>query len=150
VRWADARLAVALLFAALVASACGGGSGDTDAPTAAPSVIASPTAPGVSTLGDPGLTVRNVVQACREKDAELIQSYVVGDVPLSEVLTLFARGSDVQLLSQTVPDAPADTTTITVRLRIRRESGSEEVERDWELVRGDDGLWRLTALPDCF
>jgi hypothetical protein len=149
VRWADLRLGVALLLVPAVAFACGDGDG-ADVPTPQPTFAVSPTAPGVATLGDPGLTVRNAVQACREKDAALLQSYVAADVPFSAIAELFARGSDVQLLSQTVPESAGDATTVTVRLRIRREAGSEEVERDWDLVRGDDGLWRLTELPDCF
>ena len=132
-----------------LALACGGDD-EADIPTPAPTVLVSPTAPGVATLGDPGLTVRNVVQACREKDAALLQSYVAANVPFSAIAELFARGSDVQLLSQTVPESAENATTVPVRLRIRREDGSEEVERDWNLVRGDDGLWRLTELPDCF
>lgn len=148
-RWADPRLAVAIVTLSILATACGGGD-DAALPTPPPSVVATPTSPGVSTLGDPGLTVRNVVEACREKDAALIQSYVSGTPSIGDIEAIFARGSDVQLLSQTVPDAIEETTTITVRLRIRRDSGSDEVARDWDLVRGADGLWRLTEPPDCF
>ncbi|MEX2158707.1 MAG: hypothetical protein WEB04_04820 [Dehalococcoidia bacterium] len=141
-------LAVAVALATLVTFACGDGS---SAPaTVAPTFVANPTQPPIASLGDPGLTVRNAVQACREKDADLLKTFVAGDVSLTDIAALFARGSDVRLISQSIPEPAGDTASITVRLHIEREGASEEVARTWDLVRSDDGLWRLTELPDCF
>lgn len=145
----SARLLVlAIALVATVAFGCGG---DSPAqPTVAPTFVANPTQPRIASLGDPGLTVRNAVEACREKDADLLKTFVAGDVSLTDIAALFARGSDVRLISQSIPEPSGDTASITVRLHIEREGASEEVARTWELVRSDDGLWRLTQLPDCF
>lgn len=144
----SARLLVlAIALAATVALGCGDGS---SAPaTVAPTFVANPTEPPIASLGDPGLTVRNAVEACREKDADLLKTFVAGDVSLTDIAALFARGSDVRLISQRIPEPSGDIASITVRLHIEREGSSEEVARTWDLVRGADGLWRLTQLPDC-
>ena len=147
------RLAlIPLLYViAIFAVACGDGDGSPGGdPTALPTSIEGPTAHDVTTLGDPGLTVRNAVLACREKDADLLKSFVAADVSLSDIVALFARGSDVQLLVQSIPEPGGDTASVTVQLEIHRDGDIDEVERTWDLVRGDDGLWRLTELPDCF
>ena len=149
---ASLRLALiaSLCVIAIVAAACGDGDGSSSGPTALPTAIEGPAAPDVTTLGDPGLTVRNAVLACREKDADLLRSFVTADVSLSDIVALFARGSDVQLLVQSIPEPGGDTASVTVQLEIHRDGEVEDVERTWDLVRSDDGLWRLTELPDCF
>ena len=149
---ASLRLALiaSLCVIAIVAAACGDGDGSSSDPTALPTAIEGPAAPDVTTLGDPGLTVRNAVLACREKDADLLRSFVAADVSLSDIIALFARGSDVQLLVQSIPEPGGNTASVTVLLEIHRAGDIDEVERTWDLVRGDDGLWRLTELPDCF
>jgi len=146
------RLAlIPLLYViAIFAVACRGGDGSASDPTALPTSIEGPTAHDVTTLGDPGLTVRNAVLACREKDADLLKSFVAADVSLSDIVALFARGSDVVLRRQSIPEPTGDTASVTVQLEIHRVGDIDDVERTWDLVRSDDGLWRLTELPDCF
>ncbi|MDP3766530.1 MAG: hypothetical protein Q8S13_00815 [Dehalococcoidia bacterium] len=128
--------------------ACGGdGGGHT--PAIITGLLPTPgttLAPG----GDPGVTVLNVVLACREKDGERLRSFVEGPVTDQEIEALFALGTDLQLLSQTEPVVEDDRASVTVRLQVRRDAESEDVERVWELVRGDDGVWRFPTLPDCY
>jgi hypothetical protein len=141
-------LVLSIAFAATAAFGCGDGS--SAPPTVAPTFVANPTQPPIASLGAPGLTISNAILACNEKDADLLKTFVEGDVSLSDIAALFARASSVRLLSQTVPEPSGDSASVTVRLDIAREGSSEQVERTWDLVRGDDGLWRLTQLPDCF
>ena len=100
--------------------------------------------------GDPGVTVLNAVLACREKDVDRLRGFVSGPLTDAEVEALFALGSDVQLLSQTVPAVIDETASVTVRLQIQRDAGSDDVERTWDLAQDDDGVWRFLTLPDCF
>ncbi len=100
--------------------------------------------------GDPGVTVVNAVQACREKDADRLRSFVAGAVADADVQALFARGTDVRLESQTLPQLAGDRATVAVRLEVRRDGEVETVDRTWALTRSADGVWRLLALPDCF
>ena len=110
----------------------------------------APSTETISPAGDPGVTVGQVIQACREKDADRLRSFVAGAVTQQEVEALFARGTDVQLMSQTVPRAEGGRATVIVRLRVRRDGATETADRAWELEWDADGVWRLTALPDCF
>ena len=147
--WASPRLLVlTIALAALVTLACGGGS--SAQPTVAPTFVANATQPPIASLGDPGLTVANAVIACNEKDAGVLKTFVAGDVSLRDIAALFARGRAVRLRSQTIPEPGGNSASITVGLHIERDASSEDVERTWDLVRGADGLWRLTQLPDCF
>jgi len=147
-RRAGLALGVALLLAGV---SCGGGGSGAPPPTATPAAAPSPTA-GLPVTGDPGITVSNVVQACREKDADRLRSFVAGDVGLSDIAALFARGSEVVLKVQSLPDLAEgqDEVSIDVQLEIRRDGSTEDVARTWDLVLGDDGVWRLTELPDCY
>ena len=63
---------------------------------------------------------------------------------------MLAGGSDIQLLSQSVPDPGGDSVSIEVSLRVTNDSGANVVQRTWGLERGADRIWRLTALPDCY
>jgi len=90
------------------------------------------------------------VQACREKDTERLRALVPASVSDDEIAHMLAGGSDVQLLSQSVPDTSGDSVSIDVSVRVTSESGPTIVQRTWDLERGADGVWRLTALPDCF
>jgi len=98
---------------------------------------------------DLGATIENVVLACREKDAARLGAFLVTPVANSEIEALFARGRDVVLKGQT-PAITDGQATVTLELEIVRATGSERVRRTWTLVRAADGLWRLTALPDCY
>jgi hypothetical protein len=148
--WAAALLALA--GTVLVSSAaCTKRGAEEATPTPAATVVEQPTpettAPAV---GDPGVTVLNVVLACREKDGARLRSFVATPVSERELQALFGRGSDVRLLSQTVPQAEDGRATVTVRLSVRGDGEEEIVERNWELEQGSDGVWRLTVLPDCY
>jgi hypothetical protein len=140
---------IGLAFVSLVA--CAGGSADgRPTPTVALTEPPAPTPDDVLPAGDPGVTVANAVLACREKDGDRLGSFVAGAVTEEEIQALFGRGSDVRLFSQTVPHAEDGRATVTVRLSVRRDGETELVERTWELEQGADGVWRFTALPDCF
>jgi hypothetical protein len=99
---------------------------------------------------DPAITVANVIVACREKDGDRLRSLVATEVGDGDLAGLFALGSDVQLLAQTIGEQVDGRAPVTVRLRIRRNGEVDEVERTWQLERGAGGGWRLTALPDCY
>jgi hypothetical protein len=150
----SARPLVALIVVAVAfAAACGGdGASEPATPTPLPPTPVPPTAtvPAVVIAGDPGLSVTSLIQACRRKDAEDVRALVAGEVPDAELQALFARGEDVQLLRQSVPNEPGDRAQVTVLLRIQRSTGPEDVERTWELDRDDEGIWRFTELPDCY
>jgi hypothetical protein len=107
----------------------------------------SPTVTALS--GDAGVTIENVVLACREKDAAALRAFLAAPVPDEQIQALFALGRDVVLKGQT-PAITGDQAAVTVELQIQRATGTERVQRTWQLVRGADGLWRLTALPDCY
>ncbi len=147
-----ATAALAAIFAFAVLAGCDDGSQavlptltlDTAVPTAA----ATPTLQLVA--GDPAVSVRNAVIACREKNAALLRALVDGEVPDAELESLFARGMDVQLRGHTDPPTEGGEATVTVFLTITRESDVVDVERTWELVRDAAGVWRFTSLPDCF
>jgi hypothetical protein len=96
------------------------------------------------------VTVVNVVQACREKDAERLRSFVATPVSEADAKALFARGTDVRLESQTLPEVQDGRATVVVRLEIHRDGDVESVDREWALQLDDDGIWRFTSLPDCF
>jgi hypothetical protein len=126
------------------------GSASVTAPTVEvqqPTPMATAT-PGAA--GDPGVTVANVVTACREKNSERLQSLISVPVSGQDIQRMWAGGSDVQLLTQTIPDAGAGLVTIDVSLRVTNADGETTVQRTWDLVRGSDAVWRLTALPACY
>ena len=96
------------------------------------------------------VTVENAIRACREKNAELLRSFVLDAISLEEIQALFERGTDVQLKSQSVPPVDDGRATVEVVIEISRVDGVETAGRSWELARGADGVWRFDKLPDCF
>ena len=140
---------IALAFVALAACA-GGGAGERPTATVALTQAPSPSPSDISPTGDPALTVEHAIQACREKNGELLRSFVAVAVRAEEIQALFDRGADVRLEIQTVPRVEDGRATVDVRLEVTRAGEIETVDRAWELVRGADGFWRFTALPDCF
>jgi hypothetical protein len=139
-----------IAIGAVVLAACGGSGGDSRPPIAVvTSTVSSPT-PFVAARSDPGSTVSAVVQACREKDAERLRALVPASVSGDEIARMLAGGRDVQLLSQSVPDAGGDSVSIDVSLRVTNDRGAIVVQRTWDLERGADRVWRLTELPKCF
>jgi len=96
-----------------------------------------------------GTTIENVVLACREKDAASLNALLAAPAAGADIEALFALGRDVVLKGQT-PTITDGEASVVVELEIQRETGSERVQRTWALARGTDGLWRLTALPDCY
>ncbi len=141
--------ALAAVFAVAVLAGCDG-----DSQVALPTNTAVPTAAATPTMalvaGDPSVSVRNAIIACREKNAPLLRALVDGQVTDGELESLFERGSDVQLRGHTNPPGDSGRATVTVFLTITRESEIDDVERTWELVRDEAGVWRFTRLPDCF
>lgn len=144
-------VAVALLLVASFIAACAGGP-RAPSETERPPVVATATPRPTQALpaANPGGAVVGAVQACREKDIDRLRTLVAGPVSPDDVEALFARGMDVRLLSQTSPQVEDGVATVTVRLEVLRQGGVEQVERVWQLERGADGAWRLTALPDCY
>ncbi len=141
----------AIAIALPLLGSCAGGDGDAPATPAAPVVVATATPQGdLSPAGDPGITVEQAIQACREKNSALLRSFVAGPISEEEIQALFARGSDVLLKGRTVPEVEDGRAMVEVHLEVRRNGDAEMVDRDWELERGLDGIWRLTSLPDCF
>ncbi len=137
---------------ALIASlACASGVVD-ERPTATVAMIEVPTPTPRSLVptGEVSVTVVNAVRACREKNAELLRSFVLDAVSIEEIEALFDRGTDVQLKSQSVPPVDDEQAIVDVLLEISRDDGVETVGRRWELERGADGVWRFDKLPDCF
>jgi hypothetical protein len=94
-------------------------------------------------------TIENVVLACRQKDAALLRTYIAADVSVPQTEALFALGRDVTLRSQTA-SVTGDQASVALDLQIERDTGFENVRRTWQLTHGADGLWHLTALPDCY
>lgn len=137
---------------ALIASLACAGEGVDEQPTATVATIVVPTTTPRSLVptGEVSVTVENAIRACREKNAELLRSFVLDAVSLDEIQALFDRGLDVRLKSQSVPPVEDGRATVDVLLEITREAGIESVGRRWELERSDDGVWRFTKLPDCF
>jgi hypothetical protein len=135
----------AIVVTAVLLVACSGGR---TTPTATLEATVAPTATSVLS-SDLELTIENVVLACREKDSALLRTFLATAVPDEQVQALFALGRDVVLKGQT-PAITGDQASVTVDLEVQRTTGSERVQRTWQLVRGADGLWRLTALPDCY
>ena len=137
----------------LLAASLSCNSDDSAGDRAATTLLSTPTtsaSPGDLPSGDPSVTVVNVIQACREKDGDRLRSFVAGTVADADVQALFARGADVRLESQTLPEIQGARETVTVRLEVRRDGEVESVNRDWTLQRDADGVWRLITLPDCF
>jgi hypothetical protein len=89
------------------------------------------------------------VQACREKATSGLRPYVPESVTDADIIAMFAKGNDVQLLSQSVPDTTSDRVLIDVTLRVMSDAGEETVQRSWEFER-IEGAWRMTELPECF
>ena len=96
------------------------------------------------------MSVRNAVTACREKNVELLRSLVAGEVTDAEIEELFARGVDVRLRGHTDSPSAGGRASVTVFLTITRLTEVDDVEREWELERGVDGVWRFDELPDCY
>ena len=119
-----------------------------ETPTTSPPPVA--TATTVLVTGDPGVSVRNAVIACREKNGELLRSLVASEVADEEIEALFERGVDVRLRGHTEPPAEGGRASVTVFLTITRLAEVDDVEREWELERGVDGVWRFAELPDCY
>ena len=151
------RVVVAGL-ALLALVACGDGDAEEPAtPTVTATVVETPISASVLPVGDPGATVENVIQACREKDSALLRSFVAAPVREEEIRALFRRGTDVRLAGRTPANVEDGRATVSVRPALGRafaadedDGETEEVERTWELERGADGVWRFTALPDCY
>ncbi len=149
VRTAAAAAMLGLAFP-LLASCGGGGS---DAPATAPAAAVQATATALSTAlpgGDPGVTVEQVIQACREKNGGLLRNFVAEVVSEQELEELFERGTDVMLKGRTFPEVEDGVATVEVHLEVRRNGEALMVHRAWELERGPDGVWRLKSLPDCY
>lgn len=141
--------AISLLVAAgLIVAACGG-DGDSEAE---PEIVTSTALPATRPpdgASGPGVAVTAIVQACREKSVAGMRSLVPDAVTDAEIAGMFDEGSDVQLLSQSVPEDQNDRVEIDVSLRVTSDAGEEIVQRTWELER-DEGVWQATALPHCF
>jgi hypothetical protein len=149
----DLRAGVLLagLVVAALALSCGNGTGRaTPTASVAPTPTGVPTVPPVVLAGDPSLAVANLVQACREKSVEGVRGFVAAPVRDSDIEALFALGTDLQLLSQTVPSEADGSAEVTVRLRVYRNGETEDVERTWELERTEEGIWLFTELPACY
>ncbi len=142
--WLAAGVAIVLF------TACSGGTARPATPTTQPTAAPTPTSDQIVPGGDPAVTVENVVLACREKDVRRLQSFVAAAVSEEEVRALFALGTLERLAGRSPPVIEDGRATVAVRLEVRRGGEPETVERTWELERGADGVWRLTALPDCF
>ena len=144
-------LALALAFglALLSLAGCGDGESQRILPTAT-TEPSTAIAEEVVPAGDPGVTVENAIQACREKDGDRLRSFVAAPVPDEQLQTLFGRGTDVRLASRTPADVEDGLATVSVRLDLRRGGELETVDRTWELEQSSDGVWRFTTLPDCF
>ena len=145
-----ARLGFGVITLAFLSFGACGGSDVAERPTLAPptTAITLPTLDAAAPAGDPGVTVENVIQACREKDSGRLRTFVAGAVSEEEIQALFRRGTDVRLAGRTQPRIEGKRATVEVRLE--RDGEMELVERTWELERGADGVWRFTTLPDCF
>ena len=139
---------VALVGMATLAGCSDGPVAAPETPTASPPPVATPTT--VLVTGDPSVSVRNAVTACREKNGELLRSLVASEVTDEEIEALFDRGVDVRLRGHTDPPAEGGRASVTVFLTIIRLAEVDDVEREWELERGIDGVWRFDELPDCY
>ena len=139
---------VALVGIAALAGCSDGPVAAPESPTASPLPVATPTT--VLVAGDPSVSVRNAVTACREKNGDLLRSLVAGGVTDEEIEALFDRGVDVRLRGHTEPPAAGGRASVTVFLTITRLAAVDDVEREWELERGVDGVWRFAELPDCY
>ena len=136
---------LALLFLA--------GCGDSESPERLPTATSLPsttTPEQIAPVGDPGVTVENAIQACREKDGGRLRTFVAEAVSDEQLQALFSKGTDVRLASRTPAIVEDGRATVSVRLDLRQGGELETVDRTWELERGSDGVWRFTTLPDCF
>ena len=139
----------ALGLALFLFTACGDGDSLPPTPTVTAAVsTATPEEPAPT--GNPGVTVENAIQACREKNGERLRSFVAEAVSDDELQALFSKGTDVRLASRTPAIVEDGRASVAVRLDLRRGGELETVDRTWELERGSDGVWRFTTLPDCF
>jgi len=147
------RAAGFLVLAGLtsVCFGCGGGNGGASPTASAPlETTASPSPPALAPSGDPGVTVENAVQACREKNIDLLRTFVAGTVSEADADALFARGDDVRLALRQQSVIDGDRASVQVSLEIQRNGATETVARSWNLERGADGVWRFLELPDCY
>ena len=144
-----AGLVLATLALALLPG-CGGSEREAPTPTVAVTLAPSPSPEAVAPAGDPGVTVEHVILACREKNGDLLRTFLADPVPDEEIEALFARGTDVLLTGRTPAVVQDGRATVEVRLEVRRGGEVEMVERRWRLERSADGVWRFTRLPDCF
>ncbi len=140
------RVAIPIVAALLVI----GCASTAHAPTSTVTIITPAASPTTAVLSaDPGVTVENIVLACRDKNAAALSTLIYAEVSHKQIDALFALGRDVVLKSQT-STVTGDQASITIDLEIHRSAGTERAQRTWNLVRGADGFWRLTALPDCY
>jgi hypothetical protein len=139
--------ATALLL--VVLAACGGGADARPTPTPPATPISEPTLPP-QVLGDPGVTVENVVQACQVKDAALLSSFLAAPVDPDEIEAMFARGTDVRLAVRRPAEIEGSLATVELTLEVHGAIDNGLIDRTWELEQGEDGVWRLTELPDCY
>ena len=145
------RLRLALLAAILVllASACDGGAPESSPTSLAPTAASTPVIT-FAPSGDPGAVVEQLVLACKEKDAQLLRSFLAATVSDADIEALFARGDDVRLAQREPAEIDGDRATVDVRLEIQRGGKIEAVDRTWRLARGAGGVWRFSELPDCY
>lgn len=144
-------VAAALTFMLLVMSSSCSNASDAPTPTVAVTApIATLSTAQAAPAGDPATTIENVIQACREKDAARLRTFVAGEVLEEDIQALFARGADVRLVGRTPAAIDDGQATVDVRLEINRGGETETVERTWELEQNTDGVWRFAELPDCF
>jgi hypothetical protein len=96
------------------------------------------------------VTVENAVQACREKNVDLLRAFVAATVSEADAEALFARGDDVRLALRQPSVIDDGHASVKVSLEVQRNGATGTVARSWNLERGADGVWRFLELPDCY
>lgn len=155
------RVAAVVLsaLAALAFVACDGDDGAEPTATLPSASAGSPTAESTAPQpgGQPEVSVDNVILACREQDAEAVRQFIIEDVRSEitdeQIEEMFGGGADVRAVSQSTETQTVNgvgTATVSVRLEVTRDGGTETIDREWQLEREDDGVWRFTELPECF
>jgi hypothetical protein len=153
-------LVVALATFAFVACDDDDGAEPTATPATEIPVAGSPTADATAPQpgGQPRVSVDNVILACREQDAAAVRQFITEDVRAEvtdeQIEEMFGGGTDVRAVSQSTETQTVNgvgTATVTVRLEVTHDDGeTETIDREWQLEREGDGVWRFTALPECF